>query len=132
MVKSLLVISGMILANSGLAVSADKEYDTSVARAAAILAAEKLGELRGTIGYDEQPIIIDKKLLEKNSDKSELNYIRPDPVPEVDTESLPPVVENGIQLGFDNIRTGSVQNPKSSNKPVLEWEVFDSNGNPFK
>lgn len=108
------------LMTSTSALAQTVKYDVSIAKAAAAKAAEKIGDIRGTIGYDQIPDMVTKEdLVDKQVNTSFL------PAP---SKSLPPIsyLPNGIDLRT----TGSIQ--KTRHKPEVIWEKFDRNGNPIK
>lgn len=108
------------LMTSTSALAQTVKYDETVAKAAAAKAAEKIGDIRGTIGYDQKPDMVTKEdLVEKQVNTSFL----PTPV-----KGLPPI--SFLPTGIDLTTTGSIQ--KTKNKPRIIWEKFDRYGNPIK
>lgn len=99
------------------------KYDTTIAKAAAQKAAEKVGEINGTISFDQVPEIVTKEdLAEKPVNTSFLPNSA-----EATEEKLPPMTLK--DLGIDLTTTGSI---KPAKKQVVIWEKFDRYGNPIK
>lgn len=97
------------------------KYDVSIAKAAAAKAAEKIGDIRGSIDYDQEPDMVTKQdLVDKELNTSFF------PMPTKD--SLPPIsfLPNGVDLRT----TGSIQKKKYKTKIV--WDKFDRDGNLIK
>ncbi|MEM7215104.1 MAG: hypothetical protein AAF423_06130 [Pseudomonadota bacterium] len=118
----LLIATGFALANEG-------RYDQSIADAAAKIAAGKVGELRGSIDYDEIPFMITNKLLKKEDEQANL---LPEPtwVPPAKDSEFPPIVSNFLDE-IDYTLTGSVDRNTANRSKRIVWEKFDRYGNPL-
>ncbi len=109
-------------------------YDRRVAAAAARLAAAKLGTIRGSIGHDQSPIMVE--ISEKKTDvKAEIPLLprlsgSPHPA---GTEMPPPIVSNDTG-DLDAIMTGTVitQPAQQAYSDGLYWDQFDSKGRRLK
>jgi len=118
--KAILTGFAIALMTSTSALAQSVKYDAKIAKAAAAKAAEKIGDIRGTIGYDQVPDMVTKKdLIDKQVNTSFL----PQP-----NKSLPPI--SSLSNGIDLRTTGSIQ--KKNYKPRVIWEKFDRYGNPIK
>ncbi len=120
-------VTGIALAlmtgSSALAQTA--KFDQSVAKAAARKAAEKVGEIRNSINYDQKPEMVkEKDLKEKNVNTSFLP-----PIPDSNKKTLPPMTS--VNPHLDMTFTGSIAQPKKVVKPRIIWEKFDRYGNPI-
>jgi len=104
-----------------------QKYDRSVEAAAAKIAAEKLGELRPTIGYDQQPDFVKGRAAKKPEQKSELR--KPSWVREAEENTLPPIT-NATQ-GIDETVTGSINLSERKAWKRTYWDRFDQYGNPI-
>lgn len=105
------------------------QYDTTVARAAAQKAAEKIGNIRDSIKLGETPAITTKDDLEL---KSEITSFSSSGSPEAKPQenALPPVTS--IQPELDLTVTGSISTKKPKLGKIIYWEKFDRYGNPIK
>ena len=115
-------VAGVAIAlmTSTSALAQSVKYDETVAKAAAAKAAEKIDDIRGTIGYDQAPEMVTKEdLVDKQVNTSFL------PAP---SKSLPPI--SFLPNGIDLTTTGSIQ--KTTRKTRVIWEKFDRYGNPIK
>lgn len=102
------------------AVAQTVQYDTTIAKAAAKKAAEKIGDMRGSIDYNQVPDLVTRDdLIDKPSQTSFL--------PQEEKNALPPISK--IIPNVDMTVTGSIQ---SSAPSVLVWDRFDKYGNPIK
>lgn len=118
--KAILTGFAIALMTSTSALAQSVKYDEKIAKAAAEKAAEKIGDIRGTIGYDQIPDMVTKEdLVDSEVNTSFL------PAP---SKSLPPV--SYLPKGIDLRTTGSIQ--KTRHKPKVIWEKFDRDGNPIK
>ena len=132
-IKSAALALALVVA-SGSAASADRpQHDESVALAAAKLAAEKIGEIRGSIDHDQKPVLVEP--VKDNISTGTIDHLpRPAWVPEPDTKPLPPMVANG-HTNLDSTMTGAIA--KNPLPPVnlprkITWDRFDKNGRPIK
>lgn len=102
------------------------KYDETVAKAAAAKAAEKIGDIRGTIGYDETPDIVTKEDLKDTPVNT--SFL---PQPSTEKQSgLPPMTSNAY--GVDLTTTGSISVREPGVQRRVIWEKFDRYGNPIK
>ena len=114
----------MMTSTSVLAQTA--KYDETVAKAAAAKAAEKTGDIRGTIGYDETPDIVTKEDLKDTPVNT--SFL---PQPSTEKQSgLPPMTSNAY--GVDLTTTGSISVREPGVQRRVIWEKFDRYGNPIK
>lgn len=114
----------MMTSTSVLAQTA--KYDETVAKAAAAKAAEKIGDIRGTIGYDETPDIVTKEDLKDTPVNT--SFL---PQPSTEKQSgLPPMTSNAY--GVDLTTTGSISVREPGVQRRVIWEKFDRYGNPIK
>jgi len=105
--------------------------DKNIEASAAARAAKRIGDIRGTISYDQMPGIIapsdlkpGKKVHQENSDLSP----RPSWVPPAkDSEPLPPLVTRDYIRGLDQTLTGSIERSEPTRRN-FEWEIFDKYG----
>lgn len=118
--KAILTGFAIALMTSTSALAQSVKYDAKIAKAAAAKAAEKIGDIRGTIDYDQVPDMVTKEdLIDKQVNTSFL----PQP-----NKSLPPI--SSLSNGIDLRTTGSIQ--KKNYQPRVIWEKFDRYGNPIK
>jgi len=114
----------MMTSTSVLAQTA--QYDETIAKAAAAKAAEKIGDIRGTISYDETPDIV---TIEHLKNKPLNTSFLPQPST-VEQNGLPPMTSNAY--GVDLTTTGSISVREPGLKNKIVWEKFDRYGNPIK
>ena len=118
--KAILTGFAIALMTSTSALAQTVKYDEKIAKAAAAKAAEKIGDIRGTIGYDQVPDMVTREdLVDSEVNTSFLP---------ASSKSLPPV--SFLPNGIDLTTTGSIQ--KANEKSVVIWEKFDRYGNPIK
>ena len=102
------------------------KFDESIAKAAAAKAAEKIGEIRGSIDYDQVPDMVRKEdLLDKPVNTSFLPQTT-----KPNEAALPPMTS--VTPGVDLTVTGSIRAPRPKYKEIIVWEKFDRYGNPIK
>ena len=114
---------GLTVAAQGYEVKNDKNIEAS----AAARAASRIGDIRGSIGFDDVAVIvvIQDPTIEPPQDEN----LMPRPAwnpPEVDKEILPPMVDNNFAPDR-SILTGSVNTPSET-----DWELFDADGEPIR
>ncbi len=119
----------ILLIATGFAIAGEVKHDRSIEAAAARIAAQKLGDIRGPINYDDLPFMVTRKLLIKEDDQISI-LPRPAWVPPEGENALPPMVSNFIP-GLDYTLTGSINGRKISRTSRTKWDRFDSNGNPI-
>ena len=126
-VKTIAASAAMIMVATAAVVANQNKFDANIQKAATDIAASQLGTIRGSIDFDEEPVIIKKEHEIKSQLEPSLSP-RPAWVPESENDKLPPVTRHVD--GLDDVSTGSigeVRKPKSL--PEL-WDRFDQYGNP--
>jgi len=123
----------LALITSTSAIAQTAKYDMKIAEAAAKKAAEKLGDIRGSIDYDKETDLVTPKDLVKKSDQTSFlpeTFLEP---PKQDVK-LPPMTSiiQGIVPGVDMTLTGSINGQKIKTTNKIIWEKFDRYGNPIK
>ncbi len=102
------------------------KYDVNIAKAAAEKAAEKIGEIRGRIDYDQVTDIVRKEdLAEKPINTS---FLPDSTIPK--EQPLPPMTS--LVPGLDLTVTGSINGQKVKIVERIVWDKFDRYGNPIK
>lgn len=127
--RLLMTGASILFIATGFALASEKTHDRSIEMAAAKIAAQKLGDIRGSISHDVHPFMVTAELLKKERKQSSL-LPRPSWVPPKAGNTLPPMVSNKLSE-LDYTLTGSINGKpvKQSNKVV--WEKFDRYGNPI-
>ncbi len=117
-----------LMASTSVAAQTVK-YDTTIAKAAAAKAAEKLGKIRGSIDYDQVPDMVTLETL-----KAQDNKVSSIPDYNIPTEPKEDTLLSitSIFPSLDKTVTGSIQTRKSSIKRKVIWEKFDRYGNPIE
>lgn len=107
------------------AVANESEYGENVQKTAAEIAASQMGDIRGSIDYDQVPVFTRGK----STDSSRLGGDKgPGSTSGQERTKLKSVIQTG--MGIDNTATGSIKNVEES-KPVIQlWDRFDRYGNP--
>ncbi|MGI9352598.1 MAG: hypothetical protein ACR2O3_13625 [Rhizobiaceae bacterium] len=118
-----------LLIATGFALAGEARFDRKLEAAAAKIAAEKLGEIRGSIDHDKIPLIITQKLLRKEEAQSSL-LPRPSWVAPKGETALPPMVSNLLSK-FDYTITGSINGRAGKQSQRIIWDRFDRHGNPI-
>ena len=121
--------ASVLLIATGFALAGEARFDRKLEAAAAKIAAEKLGEIRGSIDHDETPLIITQKLLRKEASQRSL-LPRPSWVPPKGEKALPPMVTNLLSK-FDYIITGSTNGQADRQTDRIIWDRFDRHGYPI-
>lgn len=116
----------MVLMTGTSTLAQSVKYDANIAKAAAQKAAEKIGELHDTIGYDQVPDLVTKEDLNKKS----INTSFFPGLKEAKENALPPMTS--IFPGLDTTVTGSINGKKVKIVEKIIWEKFDRYGNPIK
>ena len=112
----ILIALTVSVASEGYQVQPDRMIEAS----AAARAAEKVGDIRGSISFDEV---------------SEKTEVKPKPTPVVapppatPEPKIQPITENLDGPGIDRMPTGSIQKNVPSTSP-MQWQIFDSEGKP--
>lgn len=116
----------LVLMTSTSALAQSVKYDVNIAKAAAEKAAEKIGDIRGLIDYDQVPDLVTKEdLKEKPISTSFL------PAKSIPSENaLPPMTS--LFPGLDMTVTGSINGRKVRIVEKIIWEKFDRYGNLIK
>jgi hypothetical protein len=116
----------MVLMTSSSALAQTVKYDENIAKAAAEKAAEKVGDIRGLINFDQVPDLVTKEdLAEKPVNTSFFPSLR-----DINKNALPPMTS--IFPDIDMTVTGSINGRKVKIVEKVIWEKFDRNGNPIK
>lgn len=128
--------ASFFLALSSVTIADDYQVrtDKKIEASAAARAAARIGDIRGTISFDQLPSIVKpsdlRKKQIKNGQQSDLSP-RPSWVPPKKKDgSLPPVVSREYEERLDKTLTGSIK-PKLRKRSKFEWAVFDKYGNPI-
>ncbi|MEM9329832.1 MAG: hypothetical protein AAGA53_00815 [Pseudomonadota bacterium] len=122
--------ASILMIATGFALASEVRIDRNVEAAAAKIAAEKLGDIRGSINHDDVPFMVTRKLLKKEEEQSSL-LPRPAWVPPKGKKVLPPLVSN-ILSELDYTFTGSVNGQPVKQQNRIVWDKFDRYGNPIK
>lgn len=130
----ILACATLLVAGGGTAFADDVKYDKSVAEAAAKKAAEKLGDIRPSIDYDQQPAITQPQV-KVEEDVTETDTLAPESQRITKVYEHPEKLDRLSQSGqnkLDFIATGSIKpnGPQMVTKVV--WETFDADGNPIR
>ncbi len=116
----------MVLMTGTSALAQTVKYDENIAKAAAEKAAEKIGDIRGFISYDQVPNLVTKEdMIEKPVNTSFFPAIR-----DKDINALPPMTS--VFPGVDMTVTGSINGRKVKIVEKIIWEKFDRYGNLIK
>ena len=125
--KIFVVSASLVLVATAAVVANQNKFDTNIQKAASDIAASQLGTIRGSIDYDEEPVIVKKEPEIKSQLEPSLSP-RPAWVPDSENQKLPPVTRHVD--GLDDVSTGSIDGSRQS-KPLPElWDRFDQYGNP--
>lgn len=122
----LLALNTTTIAQSSYQVRNDKTIEAG----AAARAAARIGGMRGTIDFDEVPVIVNTSE-SREPEASNLNTglaPRPAWAPKDDKEQLPPMVKGEPPEGVDTMATGSIRVTPKSPRKRIQWEIFDANG----
>lgn len=121
-----LALNTTAIAQSTYEVKNDKAIEAS----AAARAAARIGEIRGTISFDEVHFVVQNIDGVTPSATSIDNGLAPRPswTPENGKKKLPPMVKSPIPQGIDTMPTGSILKPAASPSKRIEWDVFDKFG----
>ena len=98
-------------------------------RPAADIAAQKIGDIRGTISHDQSVELVTGSVEEVIDEGGTLGS-RPAWKPEQDAEILPPMVSNR-HFGVDQTLTGSIakfERPSPAEPNKLVWDRYDASG----
>ncbi|MEM9278064.1 MAG: hypothetical protein AAGA76_05790 [Pseudomonadota bacterium] len=121
--------ASILLIATGFALAGEVKFDRNIEAAAAKIAAEKLGDIRGSINHDEVPFMITDKLLKK--EQKETNLLpRPAWIPPKGEKKLPPLVSN-ILSDIDYTLTGSINGQQVRKSNRIKWDKFDRYGSPI-
>ena len=126
--KSLIGL-GIALVSSSAFAGDHPGFDTRVAKAAADIAAQKIGDIRGTISHDQSVELVTGSV-EETIDEGGTLGSRPAWKPEQDAEILPPMVSNQ-RFGVDQTLTGSIakfERPSPAEPNKLVWDRYDASG----
>ncbi len=129
-----IISASFFLALSSITFADDYQVrtDKSIEASAAARAAERIGDIRGTISYDQVPALMTPSDLEPKMPKAERQSdLSPRPSwvpPEKDAEALPPLVTRDHIEGLDQTLTGSIKRSPSKRRN-FEWDIFDKDGN---
>jgi len=116
----------LAMMTSTSAIAQEVKHDTKIAKAAAAKAAEKIGDIRKTINYEQVPDLVTK---EDMNDKAVNTSFLPN-ISEQKQNSLPPLTSLVPEL--DMTVTGSIDGKKVVQKTIIIWDKFDRYGNPIK
>ena len=116
----------LAMMTSTSAIAQEVKHDTKIAKAAAAKAAEKIGDIRETINYEQVPDLVTK---EDMNDKAVNTSFLPN-ISEQKQNSLPPLTSLVPEL--DMTVTGSIDGKKVVQKTIIIWDKFDRYGNPIK
>ena len=129
--REIITFASTLMLSCGSSFASEIQFDKSVAEAAARQAAEKVGELRPSIDFDQEPGITQLKDLDP---KAASEYEQPEndsqritslqnPNDDLVSEYLP------LETRVDLTTTASI-NPNVSNREVrVVWQKFDADGN---
>ena len=131
---------GILLAlnPTAIAQSSSSDYqvktDRSIEASAAARAAARIGELRGTIGYEQLPIEIMTSDDQETSGNGLNSGLAPGSsrFPLENEKQLPPMVDAQKPNKIDQTTTGSIPNKGDRSRKRVEWDIFDSNGRIIK
>jgi len=109
------------------------KYDTKIAEAAAKKAAEKLGDIRGSINYDKKTDLVTRENMVKKPDQTSFLPETFLEAPKQDVK-LPPMTSiiRDIFPGVDMTITGSINGQEVTISEKIIWEKFDRDGNLIK
>jgi len=122
--------ASILLIASGFAIAGEVKHDRTIEAAAAKIAAKKVGDIRGSIDYDDVPFLVTRKLLVKEEAHTSL-LPRPAWIPPEGEEALPPMVSNFL-ADLDYTLTGSITGRKTKSTRRIIWDRFDADGNPIE
>lgn len=114
----------LLLMTSTSSFAQTAKYDTKIAKAAADKVAEKIGDIRKLINYDQIPNMVTKE------DLKETKPINTSFLPRASSEAesaLPPV--SSLAPEIDYTVTGSIKKSNTQHAPRVIWDKFDRYGN---
>lgn len=123
----------MLFCVSFPAFSEDIKYDKSVAEAAANKAADKVGDLRPSIDYDQKVIIVKENSKAKSTIDENAAAMESQRITSLANEKLELLaqVNKDKPADIDYRATGSVNADGPRYVNTIIWEKFDMDGNPI-
>ena len=76
-----LVLPALMLAVAGMPAKAQPAYDKKIAKATADIVSQKLGEIRGSFGIDDEPVMLPDLMRTYSLPGQSVRRIRPDRAP---------------------------------------------------
>ena len=120
----------LTLMASTAAVSQETKFDKNISDAAAKRAAERIGDIRGSIDYDQKAEMVTREHLEEKQEAKRVSLI-PDYVWYPEKANIFTRLIAQIP-GIDLTVTGSVDDEDVQIERKLVWDKFDAEGNPIK